>query len=167
MMTPWGYFSFFYFFSAYHIFIIILGYGLLFARAWFFYKKGVRYAAVNGKIPKLSDIKYIFFAIGLVVPIVVGFIPLLKVIGLIVSLVAFLKLLPEILSLNHSKSITPEKMAFVGLGLGLAGTLGFIFGVYRGLSDVNSISNIDADSKIGADIDGSADSDANSLKPSK
>jgi hypothetical protein len=104
-------------------------------RAFLFYKQGIIYANQNGCIPKFSDVKYVFFAIGLLGPVVLSFIPLIGFISIFVSLIAFLKLRSQIIFLDDPKKITPEKMMFVGAGLGIAGALGFILGVYRGLSD--------------------------------
>lgn len=127
-----------------HLFLtttVFVTYTLFFVRAWLFYKKGALYAGQNGHIPKLSDVQYVFVALGITGPILAEFMPFISTIFLFISVIMFIKILPEILSFKDTALIKPEKMAAIGMGMGLGGTLGFILGVYRGLEDKKTTSN--------------------------
>lgn len=132
-----GYFTLF---SSFGKIIGLFTYALFFARAWLFYKKGAQYAHQIGRIPKLSEAQYVFLALGISGPILMGFFPFLGIIALIISAILFLKILAEILSFKDATILKPEKMASIGIGMGISGTLGFILGVYKGLEDKKTLS---------------------------
>ncbi len=121
--------------------VTFMAFLLFFFRVWYFYKKGVVYASKNERLPKFSDIHLVFFVIGILAPIVVCFIPFLGMAVLVIEFIAFIKIIPDILKLNHPSRIKPEKMIFIGVGLGFGGLFGFLLGFFRGSSYKDETTN--------------------------
>lgn len=116
----------------------VLSIGIFFLRIILSYKKGVAYGEKNGNFPKLNDIHYMFFAIGICVPFLLSFIPVVGIIFSIFSFFLLMKILPNLIKMNSAKNIKPEKMVSLGIGLGITGTLAFMFGIYRQISEKNN-----------------------------
>lgn len=130
-----NYYEKLWYFSSFGTITGLFTYALFFARAWLFYKKGTQYASKATQFPKLSEVQYIFLALGISGPILAGLFPFLGAIALLISTVLFVKTLSDISSLNDSSIIKPEKMTAIGIGMGLAGTFGFILGAYKSLEE--------------------------------
>jgi hypothetical protein len=124
-----GYFSFVAFVTSV---VSITTFVLFFLRFYIFYKRGITFASHQAKLPKMSDIHLVFLALGIFVPFVLSFIPLLNLLVLIATIVIFVRLLSE--SLDNSSKLKPEKLAFIGAGFGIGGLAGFLLGFYRGVS---------------------------------
>lgn len=106
----------------------------MFVRFLLPYKKGVVYAGQNGTagFRKLSEVQYVFFVLGIIGAIVVSLIPFVNVVGFIFEILMFLRFLRGIVYLTDPSVIKPARIATMGFGLGVCGTLGFIIGLYRG-----------------------------------
>ena len=99
-----------------------------------FYKKGTEYFETFGKAPKFQEIQIIFYAIGILGTLVLACIPIVRFFVLVVVIALCLKTLKQFFFIVKPARIKPEKMALFGVGMGIAGVLGFYLGHYRSAS---------------------------------
>ena len=104
-------------------------------RGFLFYNKGIKYIEKYGEMPKLNETQYVVFGVGLLIPWFISILPFISYVSFLFVIVVFVNILSRILTLNDFKKTKPEAMAMYGIGLGAAGTLGFILGCLREIND--------------------------------
>lgn len=109
---------------------------LMIIRGFLFYKKGITYAEENNiSLPKLTESQYVIFAAGVLIPLFLSCIPFINYLNFIFVCLVFISVISKILQYKNIQKIKPEAMALLGVGLGISGTIGFILGFHRAMSD--------------------------------
>lgn len=116
--------------------ITLVGLLFVFLSIFLFYKKGIQYIEKYEKFPKFKDTQYFLIAGGIFSPMLLYFLPVIGVFFQCIFFVLFFVAYHKILNIHDSKAMKPETLLLLGAGLGFFGSIGFVIGLTRGMSDL-------------------------------